>query len=74
MDAVNEIIQPVRRPAVSLWRTAVVLFKLRIVSLLVLSAFGGAAFRHPDCWAGFRLGLGVAGHHRDVVRSRRIWY
>ncbi|GJM42076.1 MAG: hypothetical protein DHS20C20_23580 [Ardenticatenaceae bacterium] len=43
MDAVNEIIQPVRRPAVSLWRTAVVLFKLRIVSLLLLSAFGGAA-------------------------------
>ncbi|WP_420643140.1 heme o synthase [Candidatus Leptofilum sp.] len=42
MDAVNEIVQPVRRPSVSLWRTAVVLFKLRIVSLLVLSAFGGA--------------------------------
>ena len=42
MDAVNEIVQPVRRPSLSLWRTAVVLFKLRIVSLLVLSAFGGA--------------------------------
>ena len=43
MDAVNEIVQPVRRPSVSFWRTAVVLFKLRIVSLLLLSAFGGAA-------------------------------
>lgn len=42
MDAVNEIVQPVRRPSLSLWRTAVVLFKLRIVSLLLLSAFGGA--------------------------------
>lgn len=42
MDAVNEIVQPVSRPAYSLWRTAVVLFKLRIVSLLLLSAFGGA--------------------------------
>jgi protoheme IX farnesyltransferase len=42
MDAVNEIVQPVRRPSLSLWRTGVVLFKLRIVSLLVLSAFGGA--------------------------------
>ena len=42
MDAVNEIVQPARRPSVSLWRTAVVLFKLRIVSLLLLSAFGGA--------------------------------
>lgn len=42
MDAVNEIVQPVRRSSLPLWRTAVVLFKLRIVSLLVLSAFGGA--------------------------------
>ena len=42
MDAVNEIVQPARRPSVSLWRTAVVLFKLRIVTLLLLSAFGGA--------------------------------
>lgn len=42
MDAVNEIVQPVRRPAFSLWRTAVVLFKLRIVSLLLLAALGGA--------------------------------
>jgi protoheme IX farnesyltransferase len=43
MNAVNEIIQPVSQPAFSFWRTAVVLFKLRIVSLLLLSAFGGAA-------------------------------
>ncbi|WP_420630884.1 heme o synthase [Candidatus Leptofilum sp.] len=42
MNALNEIAQPVRQPSVSLWRTAVVLFKLRIVSLLLLSAFGGA--------------------------------
>ena len=42
MDAVNEIVQPVRRPSLALWRTAVVLFKLRIVSLLLLAAFGGA--------------------------------
>lgn len=30
-------------PPQSLWRTIVVLFKLRVVSLLVLAAFGGAA-------------------------------
>ena len=42
MDAVNEIVRPARRPSVSLWRTAVVLYKLRIVTLLLLSAFGGA--------------------------------
>jgi len=42
MNAVNEFVQPVR-PARSLWKTAVVLFKLRVVSLLMLSAFGGAA-------------------------------
>jgi len=42
MNAVNEIVQPVGRPSFPLWRTAVVLFKLRIVSLLLLAAFGGA--------------------------------
>lgn len=42
MDAVNELIQPVR-PVRSIWKTAVVIFKLRVVSLLLLSAFGGAA-------------------------------
>jgi protoheme IX farnesyltransferase len=42
MDAVNELVQPIR-PTRSLWKTAVVLFKLRVVSLLMLSAFGGAA-------------------------------
>ena len=42
MDAVNELVQPIR-PARSIWKTAVILFKLRVVSLLVLSAFGGAA-------------------------------
>ena len=48
MDAVNEIVHPVRYPSVSLWRTAVVLFKLRIVSLLLLSAFGGAGLGVPS--------------------------
>ena len=42
MDAVNEIVQPVRRPSLALWLTAVFLFKLRIVSLLLLAAFGVA--------------------------------
>lgn len=42
MSAVNELVRPVHPPR-SLWKTAVVLFKLRVVSLLLLSAFGGAA-------------------------------
>ncbi|HUM70582.1 MAG TPA: UbiA family prenyltransferase, partial [Chloroflexota bacterium] len=42
MDALNELVQPVAVPR-SLWKTAVTLFKLRVVSLLLLAAFGGAA-------------------------------
>ncbi|MBX3060818.1 MAG: heme o synthase [Anaerolineae bacterium] len=42
MDALNEMVQPVAVPR-SLWKTAVTLFKLRVVSLLLLAAFGGAA-------------------------------
>ncbi len=42
MSAVNEYVQAVQ-PTHSLWKTAVILFKLRVVSLLLLSAFGGAA-------------------------------
>jgi protoheme IX farnesyltransferase len=42
MDAMNELVQPVISPR-SLWKTAVTLFKLRVVSLLLLAAFGGAA-------------------------------
>jgi len=42
MDAMNELVQPIATPK-SLWKTAVTLFKLRVVSLLLLSAFGGAA-------------------------------
>ena len=42
MSAVNEYVQAVQ-PTRSLWKTAVILFKLRVVSLLLLSAFGGAA-------------------------------
>ena len=42
MSAVNEVVQTAQ-PTRSIWQTAVVLFKLRVVSLLLLSAFGGAA-------------------------------
>jgi len=42
MDAVNELVQPVTASR-SLWKTAVTLFKLRVVSLLLLAAFGGGA-------------------------------
>ena len=46
----------------TLWRTAVVLFKLRVVSLLLLSAYGGAVLGllttgHNSGWAWFVLTL-----------------
>lgn len=82
MDAVNEIVQPVRRPAVSLWRMAVVLFKLRIVSLLLLSAFGGAGLGamvtgRPSIWAWVLLAItgtlsaaGASGINQYLERDR----
>ena len=42
MSVVNEYVQTAQ-PVRSLWKTAVILFKLRVVSLLLFSAFGGAA-------------------------------
>ncbi|MBK7897054.1 MAG: heme o synthase [Candidatus Promineifilaceae bacterium] len=82
MDAVNEIVQPVRRPSVSLWRTVVVLFKLRIVSLLLLSAFGGAGLGtmitgRASAWSWVLLAItgilsaaGASGINQYLERDR----
>lgn len=82
MDAVNEIIQPVRRPSVSLLRTAVVLFKLRIVTLLLLSAFGGAGLGtmitgRATAWSWILLAItgtlsaaGASGINQYLERDR----
>lgn len=42
MDVTKELAQPLVVPK-SIWKTAVTLFKLRVVALLLLAAFGGAA-------------------------------
>ncbi len=46
MQAIDEFARPVVGSARSVWQMAVVLFKLRVVSLLLLAAGGGLALGH----------------------------
>ena len=70
------------KKAAALWQTAVVLFKLRVVSLLLLAAFGGAALGamatgQSSLWAWFVLSLagllsagGASGINQYLERER----